>query len=114
MGRSFETSDAHAQFHLKPLRVATRADGVHEEARNMVEDLPHWTVVAADDAQRRLTCRRDGGLLSAASTVTITCAGPADLPSTTVHVRSESTGAGLSRDRANVLEFMIPFHRRVC
>ena len=114
MGRSFETSDAHAQFHLKPLRVASRADGVHEEARNMVEDLPHWTIVSADDARRVLTCRREGGLFSAPSTVTITCAGPAELPSTTVHVRSESSGGLLARDRANVLEFLVPFHRRVC
>ncbi len=114
MGRSFETSDSHAQFHSRPLRVATLVGGVHEEARSMVEDLPHWSIVSADDARHVLTCRRDGGLFSAASVVTITCSGPADLPSTTVSVRSESKGGWFSRDRANVLEFMIPFHRRVC
>jgi hypothetical protein len=114
MGRSFETSDSHAQFHSKPLRVAIRVDGVYEEARNMVEDLPHWSIASADDERHVLTCRRDGGLVSGASTVTITCTGPDDLPSTTVNVRSESEGGLFSRDRANVLEFMIPFHRRVC
>jgi len=114
MGRSFESSEEHAQFHLKPLRVPSRADGVHEEARNMVEDLPNWSIVAADDARHVLTCRREGGLLSGAATVTITCAGPEGIPSTTVSVRSESTGGLFSRDRANVLEFMVPFHRRVC
>jgi hypothetical protein len=87
---------------------------VYEEARNMVEDLAHWSIVSADDARHVLTCRRDGGLLSAQSVVTITCTGPEDLPSTVVNVRSESSGGLLSRDRANVLEFTIPFHRRVC
>jgi hypothetical protein len=114
MRRSFETSDLHAQFHAKPLRVAIRVDGVYEEARNMVEDLPHWSIVSADGARHVLTCRREGGLVSAASNVTITCSGPDDLPSTTVNVRSESDGGLFSRDRANVLEFMVPFHRRVC
>jgi hypothetical protein len=114
MGRSFETSEAHASFHLKPLRVASRADGVHEEARNLVEDLPRWSIVSADDARHVLTCRREGGLLSADATVTITCDGPEGIPSTTVNVRSESAGGLVSRDRANVLEFMVPFHRRVC
>jgi hypothetical protein len=114
MARSFETSDSHAHFHTKPLRVAILVDGVHAEARDMVEDLAHWSILSADDDRHVLTCRREGGLLSADSVVTITCAGPADLPSTTVNVRSESKGGLFSRDRANVLEFMVPFHRRVC
>jgi hypothetical protein len=114
MGGSFETSEAHAHFHLKPLRVAIRPDGVYEEARNMVEDLPAWSIVTADDARHVLTCRRERGLLSGPAQITITCAGPADMPTTTVHVRSESAGGLVSRDRANVLEFMVPFHRRVC
>jgi hypothetical protein len=114
MGGSFETADAHAQFHLKPLRVAMRAEDVWSEARNMVEDLRGWSIVSADDERRVLTCARKGGLLSGAARITIACDGPAGIPSTTVHVRSESSGGLVSRDRANVLEFMVPFHRRVC
>jgi hypothetical protein len=114
VGGSFETSEAHAHFHLKPLRVAMRAEDVYSEARNMVEDLRGWSVVAADDARFVLTCARKGGLLAGEAQVTITCEGPAGIPSTTVHVRSATSGGLLSRDRANVLEFMVPFHRRVC
>ncbi len=114
MGGSFETQDAHAHFHLKPLRVPMRAEDVWSEARIMVEDLRGWSVVAADDERRVLTCARKGGLLSGESRITITCDGPAGMPSATVHVRSVTTGGLLSRDRANVLEFTVPFHRRVC
>ena len=46
MGGSFETSEAHANFHLKPLRVAVRAEDVYAEARDMVGDLSGWKVVA--------------------------------------------------------------------
>ena len=114
MGGSFETSEAHANFHLKPLRVAVRAEDVYAEARDMVGDLSGWKVVATDDARFVLACARKGGLLSGEAEVTITCEGPAGIPSTTVHVRSVTKGGILSRDRANVLEFMVPFHRRVC
>ena len=99
---------------MKPLRVPIRVDGVYEEARNLVEDLPQWKLVTADDAAHVLVCKRAKRFLSGEATVTITCDGPADLPSTTVSVRSESNGGLLSRDKANVLEFMVPFHRRVC
>jgi hypothetical protein len=41
--------------------------------------------------------------------------GPAGIPSTTVHARSESRGGlpGMARDRARVLEFMKLLHRRL-
>lgn len=114
MSGSFETNDAHTNFHLKPLRVAIRAEGVFEEAKNLVADLPNWSLVSADDARRVLTCTRKAGFLGAESTITITCDGPEGIPSTTVNVKSRTDGGLLSRDRANVLEFMVPFHRRVC
>ena len=114
MTASFETSDEHAQFHLKPLRVPMRADQVFDEAKDLVVDLSGWSIVRADAEQRVLVCRRSKSVLSSESTITITCQGPEGLPSTVVHVRSESSGGLLSRDRANVLAFMVPFHRRVC
>jgi hypothetical protein len=114
MARSFETDEAHSSRHLRPLRVATRPESVYDEAKTLVEDLPKWKLVQADDARQVLTCSREGGFLAGPSTVTIRVEGPEGIPSCTVHVRSESSGGLRSRDRANVVEFMEPFHRRVC
>ena len=115
MGGSFATSDEHSRLELKPLRVAIRKEDVYAEARNLAADLPGWRIVSADDERQVLVCERRGGVLSGTSTVTITFEGPEGIPSTTVNARSVSTGGlpGLARDRAAVLEFMRPFHRRV-
>jgi hypothetical protein len=114
MSGSFATSDEHSSFHLKPLAVASLKRGVYEEAKDLAGDLPGWRVVAADDEHLQLTCQRAGGALSGTATVTITCEGPDGIPSTVVHVKSETSGGLLSRDKKNVLEFMRLFHRRVC
>ncbi len=114
MSTHFETSEGHAQAHLRPLRVAMRIDAVYEEARDLVHDLPGWSVESADEAAYTLVCTRRKRLLSGGSTITIRCVGPAGVPSAVVHVRSESTGGWIARDKANVLEFLVPFTRRVC
>ncbi len=114
MSRTFETDDAQSNQHLRPLRVASRGDHVYGEAKNLVDDLPGWKIVNADDAAQILVCRREGGFLAGEATVTIRVEGPRDIPSCTIHVRSESNGGLRSRDRANVAEFMKPFHRRIC
>jgi hypothetical protein len=114
MSGSFSTSGQHAHFNLKPLSVASLKRGVFEEARNLASELPGWRVVSADDARLVIVCEREGGVLSGPSTVTITFDGPEGIPSTTVNVRSESKSGLMSRDRKNVIEFMRPFHRRVC
>jgi hypothetical protein len=116
MGRSFATDDREAHFHLKPLRVPILKQGVFEEARNLASELPGWRVVAADDSGLVLHCERRASSLSGTSHVTITFEGPEGIPSTTVHVHSETTGGfpGFTSDRKVVLEFMKPFHRRVC
>lgn len=111
---SFETDESHSNPSLKPLRVASRREGIYEQAREMVEDLDGWAIVSADEETRVLTCERKGGLLGGTATITIRVEGPEGIPSTTVHVRSETAGGLRSRDKANVLEFMKPFHRRVC
>jgi len=111
---SFETNDAHAHPSLRPLRVPARKEGVYAEARNMVADLAGWQLVAADDRQLVLTCERKGGLLAGPACITVTIEGPDGIPSSTVHVRSVTEKGWISRDRTNVLEFMKPFHRRVC
>lgn len=114
MGTHFETSEEHASAHLRPLRVAMRVDAVYAEARDLVHDLPGWSVQRADEAAHTLVCTPRKRLFSGSSTVTIRCTGVAGVPSAVVHVRSESTGGWIARDRANVLEFLVPFARRVC
>jgi hypothetical protein len=114
MSGSFATSEQHSQFNLKPLAVASLKEAVYEEAKNLASELSGWRVVSADDEHLRITCERAGGPLSGTATVTITCDGPAGIPSTIVNVKSETTGGLLARDRKNVLEFMTLFHRRVC
>jgi hypothetical protein len=113
MGR-FETSDSHSHENLKPLRVARRKEDIYEEAKTMVEDLAGWKLVRADDAGLVLTCEREGGLLRGRALVTVRVEGPDGIPSATVHVAAESSGGLLARDKDAVLEFMRPFHRRVC
>lgn len=111
---SFETDESHSNPSLKPLRVPSRAEGIYDEAKEMVEDLDGWRLVSADDEARVLTCERKGGLLGGTATITIRVEGPDDIPSTTVSVKSETAGGLRSRDKANVMEFTKPFHRRVC
>lgn len=110
---SFETSDAHRDRRHRPLRVPTRKEHVYREAKELIEFLPGWAMVAEDAATGKITCRRKGGLLSGDATVVVHVDGSDEHPTTTVNVRSESSGGLLSRDRANVTEFMVPFTRRV-
>lgn len=116
MAASFETSESNSHFHLKPLSVPISKSGIYDEAKTMAGDLPGWEILQADDEHLILTCRRKRGGLSGAATVTIHVEGPEGIPSSTVRVRSVTDGGipGFTRDRANVLEFMKPFHRRVC
>jgi len=114
MGSAFETRDDAPDERLRPLKVPIRSDQVFESAREMVADLDGWEIVSSDERQHVLTCRKRAGLLAGTATITIRCEGPEGLPSTVVHVRSTSEGAVLARDRAHVLEFLTPFHRRVC
>ena len=115
MGGSFATSDAENNPDLRPVRAPQRLEEVWEEARNLASDLPGWTIVEEDPARKVLVCERAGSLLAPASRVTLSFDGPAGIPSTTVHARSESRGGlpGFARDRAHVLEFMKLLHRRL-
>ncbi len=114
MSGSFATSDSNSNKNLQPLRVPILQQDIYSAAKEMVEDLPEWKLTSSDDDKHTLTCTRGGGLLSGEATITITVEGPEGMPSSIVNCRSESSGGILSRDKANVLEFMRPFHRRVC
>jgi hypothetical protein len=109
----FETRDDATDPRLRPLRFAVRREEVFAEARTMVEDLAHWRLVRADEAELRLDCERAGGLLRAAARVTIRVEGPDGMPSSTVYVRVESCGGVLARDTSAAREFLEPFSRRV-
>ena len=111
---SFETSDRHSNPAHQPVRVPILKEDVYRSAREMVDDLDAWKLVSADGERLTLRCERKGGLVGGAASITVTIEGPEGVPSATVHVRSESDGGLLSRDRSNVAEFVKPFHRRVC
>ena len=111
---SFATSDSNSHANLQPLRVPTLQPDIYSAAKEMVEDLADWDLTSCDDKAFTLICKRGGGFLSGEATITITVEGPEGMPSSTVNCRSESSGGLLSRDKANVMEFMRPFHRRVC
>lgn len=111
---SFQTSEDQSDPALRPLRVPSLKDGIYAEAKTMVADLPRWKLLEADDRALVLRCEREGGLLAGKARITISVEGPDGIPSATVHVRSESDGGLLARDKAYVSEFTKPFHRRVC
>ena len=110
----FQTSDSHAAAEHRPVRVAALQAGIFEEARTLVSELPDWSVLSCDEARGRIECLKRNGFLGGSSRITITFESPAGIPSTTVNLRSESTGAILNRDRQNVAQFVRPFQRRVC
>lgn len=114
MGGSFETDERHNETGLRPVRAALRREGLWAEARNLAGELPGWRILSSDEQRLTLVCERGAGLLGGKACVTIRVEGPAGLPSSTLHVRSESAGGILSRDKAIVREFVEPFWRRVC
>ena len=113
MGGSFATNDAERNPDLRPVRVPQLFEEVWDEARSLASALPGWRIVEEDSERKVLVCERAGSFLAPASKVTFQFESPAGIPSTTVNARSESTGGLLNRDRARVLEFMRPLHRRV-
>ena len=112
MAGGFQTSDAHPDPHLRPVRVAMRSDELWSEVRTMVGDLG-WQVQSQDDAALVLTAKRPGGLLGGAATVVFKVEGPAGLPSSQVGLSCEAPGLLSSAERV-VKEFTVPFTRRVC
>ena len=108
---SFESRDEETDERLRPMRVAVRREDVYSEAKDMAADLG-WNLVRADDAALELVCERAGALLRAPARITVKVEGPEGLPSSTVTVRSESSGWN-ARDKDNVRAFLDPFRRRV-
>ncbi len=110
---SFETDDHLDSPHLRPVHVAKGKLEIYSAAREMCEDLG-WRVVDSDAAKLTLRCERRNGFLGGTSTIELSIEGPDGIPSSITRVRSRSTGALLSRDKANVSEFVRKFTMRVC
>ena len=98
-----EPIDGPVHAPLREVRVSDRPVALGDEE-----------LVRADDEGHVLHCEARGGFLAGTAKVTIQVEGPSDLPSSTVHVRSETEGGLLARDKAIVASFVRPFHRRVC
>ena len=95
---AFETSEQHSHQNQRPVRVPTLKGDIYNAAVEMAEDLDGWEVLSKDDAELKLTCRRPGGFLKGTATITVWVEGPDGMPSSTVHVRSETARQG-QRDR---------------
>ena len=114
MAGSFQTDEGHSNERLQPLRVPMRKEHLFGAARELVDDLSSWKLDAADEESSTMHCTLEGGFLRGPSKVTIQVEGPDDLPTSTIRVRSETESGLMKRDKANVLEFMVLLHRRVC
>ena len=110
----FETSEQSGNRWHQPVRVATSKGNIFGAAKEMCADLEGWTVLDVDEGAFTIKCARKNGLLAGDSTIVVRVEGPDDLPSSTTHVRSESSGGLLSRDKQVVAEFIKKFTMRVC
>jgi len=109
---SFETSEAHTNRNHQPIRVPSLKGDIYGAAKEMCEDLDGWSLSSADESALTITCQKKNGMLGGMSTITVRVEGPDGIPSSTTHVRSESSGL-LSRDKSNVAEFVKKFTMRV-
>ena len=82
-------------------------------AQEMAADLDGWTDIQADSEALSFTCRRSGGFLFKDSEIRVWCEGPDGIPSSTTHCESVGQSGLLSRDKANVTEFVRKLYMRV-
>lgn len=109
----FETSlDASARWH-QPVRVARVKADIFAAACELAADMPGWSVVETNEADLRLVATKRNGFLGGVSSIEVWVEGPDGIPNSTTHCASHSTGALLSRDRANVAQFIQKFWMRV-
>ena len=110
---AFETSDAHSHRWHQPVRVPRAKEGIFETARELVEALDGWKLERADEQRLELHATKSNGFLGGTARITVTVKGPDGMPSSETHVRSESQGGLLNKDRANVAQFCEKFWMRV-
>lgn len=110
---SFETSETHSSRWHQPVRVPTNKGDIFGAAKEMVEDLKGWTLESIDEEALEIRCTRSNGPLGGTSNIVVSVEGPEDIPNSSTHCRSESSGGFLSRDKKNVAEFVQKFWMRV-
>jgi len=88
-------------------------DGAFGVAQELVADLDRWVVRQVDAEALTITCERKNGFLGGVSTIVVRVSGREEMPNSQTHCSSESTGALLARDKANVAEFVRRFWMRV-
>ena len=110
--RTFQTDEKHGSASLRPVRVPRGKLDIYSAARELCEDLG-WEIVADDGERLVLRCRRRNGWLAGTSDIEVRVEGPDGIPSSTTHVRSNSSGGLLGKDRAIVEEFVRKFTMRV-
>ncbi len=111
---SFETSEDHPNKWHQPVRVPISKDNIFGAAKEMCEDLDTWKVLAVDEEALTISCERKNGLLAGDSKIEVRVEGPDGIPSSTTHVRSETSGGMRSPDKKVVAEFIKKFTMRVC
>ncbi|MFT4540955.1 MAG: hypothetical protein ACI841_002216 [Planctomycetota bacterium] len=110
----FETSEESSSRWHQPVRVPTSKDNIFGAAKEMCEDLDGWTVLSIDESAFTIDCECKGGMLAGDSKIQVRIEGPDGIPSSTTHVRSESSGGMMSKDKKYVSEFIKKFTMRVC
>ena len=113
MASSFESSASHSHPLLQPLRLPSLKDGIYGTAKELLDDLPEYTLDSEDEAKGELTARRKARLLGGESKVVILVDGMEGIPSTTVTVRSETSSGLLKHDKSNVMEIVKLLSHRV-
>jgi len=109
----FETRDQHSKRWHQPVRVPRNKRDVFGAARELVDDLSGWVVLAVDEQGLKIDCERDNGLLGGKSRIVVQVKGPDGIPNSETHCSSVSTGALVPRDKANVAEFVQKFWMRL-
>ncbi|MAG62930.1 MAG: hypothetical protein QGI93_05950 [Planctomycetota bacterium] len=112
MGK-FETDEDHPGRWHRPVCVPIGKEDVFGSALEMLEDLSRWSVRSVDKDGLSATYERNNGPLRGTSTIVVRVEGPDGLPNSQTHCSSQSDGALLSRDKANVAEFIQKFWMRV-
>jgi len=110
---AFETSESASSRNHQPVKVPISKQNIFGAAKEMCDDLDAWNIVSTDEESLTIVCEKKNGLLGGTSRITVRVEGPDGIPSSTTCVRSESSGALLARDKANVAEFIRKFSMRV-
>lgn len=108
----FETSATAASKWHRPVAVPSGKEGVFGTVRELLDDMPGWTVDGVDESACTVRVSKPNGFLGGTSSIVITVSGPDGIPSSETNVVSESDGL-ISRDKSNVATFCRKLWMRV-